>query len=121
MVFAWKEEYIVMQNFLKKSGIILGHVVCVLILLYCFANTNEIIPDESKTVNTEGFPSIEPTAAVTKMPTGTATPVGSNSNGNCSYYSDNDTSLDRSSNTNVVTGSCSYRESFSCANPGADD
>lgn len=64
-----------MQDYLKNAGLILGHVICVIILLYCFANTNEIIPDESKTVNAGGFPSVEPTVAVTKMPTETATPL----------------------------------------------
>jgi len=64
-----------MQEYLRNAGIFLGHVICVLILLYCFVSTNEIIPEEDKTVHVEGFPSIEPTAAPTMTPTPTVTPL----------------------------------------------
>ena len=62
-----------MQDYLKNAGLILGHVVCVLILLYCFANTNEIIPEEPKTVHTVELPAMTPTVTVTSIPTVTPT------------------------------------------------
>jgi len=66
-----------MQDYLKNAGVILGHVICVIILLYCFANTNEIIPEESKTVHTVELPIMTPTVTVTSIPTVTPTIISS--------------------------------------------
>ena len=64
-----------MQDYLRNAAIILGHVICVLILLYCFANANEVVPKESQTAQTVELPSIAPTVAFTPMPTETVIPT----------------------------------------------
>lgn len=64
-----------MQNFLKKAGIILGHVICVLILSYCFVDASELIPKEPEKVNGELFPSREVTVTPTVEPVFTTVPT----------------------------------------------
>ena len=64
-----------MQDYLRNAAIILGHVICVLILLYCFANANEVVPKESQTAQTVELPSTAPTATSTPMPTVTVIPT----------------------------------------------
>jgi len=60
-----------MQGYLKNAAVIFGHAVCILILLYCFANTAAPIPKEPQTVHTVTFPAQEPTSkpTVTIIPT----------------------------------------------------
>ena len=64
-----------MQDYLRNAAIILGHVICVLILLYCFANEDEVVPKESQTAQTVELPSTAPTATSTPVPTVTVIPT----------------------------------------------
>ena len=70
-----EEEYIEMQDYLRNAAIILGHVICVLILLYCFVNEDEVVPKESQTAQTVELPSTAPTATSTPVPTVTVIPT----------------------------------------------
>lgn len=63
-----------MQEFSRKAGIIIGHVVCVLILIYCFADANNLIPKESKEAYMEISPTMEATIAPTEKPVYTQLP-----------------------------------------------
>lgn len=58
-----------MQNFYKNAGIILGHVICIIIIIYCFANNYDDV--EKNMVHTVQIPYVDPT----EVPTPTLTPT----------------------------------------------
>ena len=79
-----------MNEILKKSGIFLGHVVCIFILLYCLSEEQQVVSDQEYTVPTitsvitqesvvtvtpmaTVTPGISPVASPTLIPTVTAT------------------------------------------------
>jgi len=63
-----------MQDYLKNAGVFLGHIICVLILLYCFANPSEPVPDKQKEVHTVKVPFTSPTISATPSLTVTQFP-----------------------------------------------
>ena len=74
-----------MRDFFRDAGIALGHLICVLILLYCFSKADGYTNDENNIVHTVELPSLEqteiataastPTPTVTLVPTLTPTPT----------------------------------------------
>lgn len=60
-----------MQEYFKNAGVMLGHAVCILILLYCFANPKELVPEEPKAIHTVELPMRVPTITATSVPTPT--------------------------------------------------
>lgn len=80
-MFAWKEDYLAMQKYIKNGGIILGHILCVFILLYSFAETKGHDGADNKMIHTVVIPSSNPTgipastATLIPSPTFTLTPT----------------------------------------------
>lgn len=60
-----------MQRFLERAGILLGHTICILVLVYCFVTTKEEIPETPTKVHTVTVPSVTDTV----MPAATQTPA----------------------------------------------
>ncbi|MBR6642577.1 MAG: polysaccharide deacetylase family protein [Lachnospiraceae bacterium] len=61
-----------MVEYLKKTGVILGHIVCIIVLLICFTDKQKLFSEQEGLTPT---PTVMPTAEPTSTPMPTVTPT----------------------------------------------